>query len=50
MDDREIKILYTRYWWKRLWQKRQATRSKRKIAQLREEMRQVARNLMEMKS
>jgi len=47
-DDLEIKILFTRYWWKRLSQRRRATRSRKKKAQLRKDMRQTARNLVEM--
>ena len=41
------KVLYTRFWWKRLYQRYAKTRGAKKRARLRAEMRSVARNLVE---
>lgn len=41
-------IIYTRYWWKRLYQRYQGTKSQRKRKTLRREMRKITRNLLEM--
>lgn len=41
------KALFTRFWWKRLYQQSQKTKGARKKKNIRREMRQVACNLLE---
>lgn len=48
MEHDNSRILFTRHWWKRLYQQRQKARSAKRKAQLRKDMRQVAKNLVEM--
>lgn len=48
MDPGNPKALFTRFWWKRLYQRYRKTRSTKKRKHLRKEMRQTARNLIEM--
>ena len=47
MKSNSATILFTRFWWKRLYQKSQKTKNFRMKKNIRQEMRQVACNLLE---